>query len=156
YQDALCATRAAVEEGVLPGGGVALLRASSHIGGLIKEAGTASDVDMERRVGMEVVQKALRTPCCAISDNAGVDGVVVAAKLLEDKDFWYGYDAREGEYCDLLAKGVMDPFKVVKAALTDAASVAGLMATSEAAILDMPVYPAGGVPPMPPMGGMGM
>ena len=151
-EDALNSTRAAVEEGIVPGGGMALLYA---IKGLDKLQGANSD----QNVGIEVVRKALRTPARLIVENAGVDGSLVIGKLLEQKSANYGFDAQKEEYCDMIKSGIIDPAKVVRHALQDAASVAGLMITTEAMIAERPEpkgAPAGGAPDMGGMGGMGM
>ena len=144
--DALNATRAAVEEGVLPGGGVPLLRAVSVLNAL-----EASSPDQKR--GIEIVRSALTTPARQIVDNAGGDGAVVIGKLLESKDYTYGYDAQAGEYGNLIQKGIIDPTKVVRTALQDAASVAGLLITTEAMIAELPRKES--APAMPGGGGMG-
>ena len=151
-EDALNSTRAAVEEGIVPGGGMALLYA---IKGLDKLQGANSD----QNVGIEVVRKALRTPARLIVENAGVDGSLVIGKLLEQKSATWGFDAQKEEYCDMIKSGIIDPAKVVRTALQDAASVAGLMITTEAMIAERPEpkgAPAGGAPDMGGMGGMGM
>ncbi|HEX6987572.1 MAG TPA: chaperonin GroEL, partial [Planctomycetaceae bacterium] len=121
-EDALHATRAAVEEGILPGGGVALLRCVEAVRG-VKAKG-------DEQIGVEIVAKALQAPIRQIVENRGEDGAVVAAEVLEAKDVNYGYNAATGEYGDMLKMGVIDPAKVVKFALTNAASIAGLMLTT--------------------------
>uniref|UniRef100_A0A9E7ZMV7 Chaperonin GroEL n=1 Tax=Bosea sp. NBC_00436 TaxID=2969620 RepID=A0A9E7ZMV7_9HYPH len=143
--DALNATRAAVEEGILPGGGVALLRALSSV----KSIKTQND---DQKTGVEIVRKAITAPARQIVDNAGDDGAVVIGKLLESKDYTYGYNAQTGEYGDLVKAGIIDPTKVVRTAIQDAASIAGLLITTEAMVADLPKKDA----PMPPMGGGGM
>ena len=143
--DALNATRAAVEEGILPGGGVALLRALSSV----KSIKTQND---DQKTGVEIVRKAITAPARQIVDNAGDDGAVVVGKLLESKDYTYGYNAQTGEYGDLVKAGIIDPTKVVRTAIQDAASIAGLLITTEAMVADLPKKDA----PMPPMGGGGM
>ncbi|MDX3805478.1 MAG: TCP-1/cpn60 chaperonin family protein, partial [Bosea sp. (in: a-proteobacteria)] len=143
--DALNATRAAVEEGILPGGGVALLRALNSV----KSIKTAND---DQKTGVEIVRKAIAAPARQIVDNAGDDGAVVIGKLLESKDYSYGYNAQTGEYGDLVKAGIIDPTKVVRTAIQDAASIAGLLITTEAMVADLPKKEA----PMPPMGGGGM
>jgi chaperonin GroEL len=148
--DALHATRAAVEEGIVPGGGVALARASEVL------AGIKYDND-DQRVGIEIVRRAALTPLRQIAENAGEDGAVVSGKVLENRDYNFGYDAQTGEYKDLVAAGIIDPTKVVRTALQDAASVAGLLVTTEAMIAERPEKkgpPAGG-PGGGGMGGMG-
>ena len=143
--DALNATRAAVEEGVLPGGGVPLLRAAAVLEGL-----SAKNADQKR--GVEIVRSALVTPARQIVDNAGDDGAVVVGKLSESKDYAYGYDAQTSEYGNLISKGIIDPTKVVRTALQDAASVAGLLITTEAMIAELPKKESA---PAMPGGGMG-
>ena len=146
--DALNSTRAAVEEGIVPGGGVALLYAGK---GLNKIAGENND----QKVGVEIVSRALQAPVRQIAENAGVDGAVVAGKLLEGKGGSFGFDAQSEKYTDLVKAGIVDPTKVVRTALQDAASIAGLLITTEAMVAEKPEdKPA--APPMPPdMGGMG-
>jgi len=143
--DALNATRAAVEEGILPGGGVALLRALSSVKGIK----TQND---DQKTGVEIVRKAIMAPARQIVDNAGDDGAVVIGKLLESKDYTYGYNAQTGEYGDLVKAGIIDPTKVVRTAIQDAASIAGLLITTEAMVAELPKKDS----PMPPMGGGGM
>ena len=113
--DALHATRAAVEEGILPGGGVPLLRAAKALAGVKHE-------NDDQRTGVEIVRKAIQWPARQIVDNAGVDAAVVVGKLIEHKDYAYGYDAQTGEYGDMFKLGIIDPTKVVRTALQDAAS----------------------------------
>jgi chaperonin GroEL len=144
-EDALHATRAAVEEGIVPGGGVALLRASAKLAKLEVE-------NADQMVGIRIVRKALEAPLRQISDNAGTDGSIVIGKVLENKDPQWGYNAQTGKYTDLVKDGVIDPTKVVRAALQHAASVAGLLITTEAMIADRPEKKA---PAMPGGGGMG-
>ncbi|GAU80856.1 chaperonin GroEL [Bosea sp. BIWAKO-01] len=144
--DALNATRAAVEEGILPGGGVALLRALQTV----KSIKTQND---DQKTGVEIVRKAITAPARQIVDNAGDDGAVVVGKLLESKDYAYGYNAQTGEYGDLVKAGIIDPTKVVRTAIQDAASVAGLLITTEAMIAELPKKDA--MPAMPGGGGMG-
>ncbi len=145
--DAMNATRAAVEEGVVAGGGVALLYGLKALEGLKPE-------NDDQRVGVEIVRKAITAPARQIAENAGIDGSIVIGKLLESKDSNWGYDAQLGEYGDLVKKGIIDPTKVVRTALQDAASVAGLLITTEAMVAEKPekkqAMPAGG-----PGGGMG-
>ncbi|WP_022727012.1 chaperonin GroEL [Fodinicurvata sediminis] len=154
--DALHATRAAVEEGIVPGGGVALLHSTKAL----DKVKVAND---DQKVGVDIVRKALQGPVRQIAENAGVDGAVVAGKLLESKDQNYGFDAYKGEYTDLVKAGIIDPTKVVRTALQDAASIAGLMVTTEAMIAEKPESKdnsggaaAGGAPGMGGMGDMGM
>jgi chaperonin GroEL len=129
--DALHATRAAVEEGILPGGGVALLRAVKALDGLP----TAND---DQRVGIDIVRRAIEAPVRQIAENAGAEGSIVVGKLREKTDLSFGWNAQTGEYGDLYAQGVIDPAKVVRTALQDAASVAGLLVTTEAMIAEKP------------------
>jgi chaperonin GroEL len=143
--DALNATRAAVEEGIVPGGGVALLRAIKVLDGL-------SVTNEDQKAGVNIVRKAIQTPARVIATNAGEDGAVIAGKILDNKTYNYGYNAQTGEYGDLVAQGVIDPAKVVRTALQDAASVAGLLITTEAMVAEKPKKDA----PMPPMPGGGM
>ena len=133
-RNAMHATRAAVEEGILPGGGVALLRASRALAGL------NNDND-DQKAGIEIVRKAIAWPTRQIAINAGLDGSVVVAKILEKEDNAYGYDAQAGEYGNLLSKGIIEPAKVVRAALQSAASVAGLLITTEAMVAEVPGPP---------------
>jgi len=146
-EDAMHATRAAVEEGIVPGGGVALLQATKVLAGL-----KLDNHDMQ--VGVDIVKRAIQAPVRQIADNAGADGSVVVGKLLEQKDANYGFDAQEGTYKDLVKAGIVDPTKVVRTALQDAASVSALLITTEAMIAEKPkkeaAAPAGGPP-----GGMG-
>ena len=144
--DALHSTRAAVEEGVVPGGGVTLLRA-------IKALDKAKGENHDQDVGIDIVRRALQTPVRQIAENAGHDGAVVAGKVLESKDAKFGFDAQNEIYTDLVKAGVIDPAKVVRAALQDAASVAGLLITTEAMVAEIPEKKE--MPPMPPGGGMG-
>ncbi len=143
--DALNATRAAVEEGFLPGGGVPLLRAVHALASLKPE-------NEDQKAGINIVRRAIQAPCRIIAANAGEDGAVVAGKILEKKDYNWGYNAQTGEYVDLVAAGVIDPVKVVRIALQDAASVAGLLITTEAMIAEKPKKDSA----MPQMGGGGM
>ncbi len=143
--DALNATRAAVQEGVSPGGGVALLRAIASLDG-VKVANS------DQKTGVDIVRKAIQAPARQIVDNAGGDGAVVVGKLLDSKEYSYGYDAQTGEFGDLVKLGIIDPTKVVRTALQDAASIAGLIVTTEATITEHPKKDA---PAMPGGGGMG-
>jgi chaperonin GroEL len=129
--DALHATRAAVEEGILPGGGVALLRA-------VKALDNLDTANQDQRVGMEIVRRAIEAPVRQIAENAGAEGSVIVGKLRERSDLSYGWNAQTGEYGDLYAQGVIDPAKVVRTALQDAASVASLLVTTEAMIAEKP------------------
>jgi chaperonin GroEL len=144
--DALNATRAAVEEGVLPGGGIALLRAAGAIGKL-------KPVNEDQKIGIEIVKKALTTPARQIIDNAGDDAAVIVGKLVESKDYNAGYNAQTGDYVDMVKAGIIDPTKVVRTAIQDAASVAGLLITTEAMIAEAPKRES--APAMPGGGGMG-
>ncbi|MBY5358478.1 chaperonin GroEL [Rhizobium leguminosarum] len=143
--DALHATRAAVEEGILPGGGVALLRA-------VRALDNLSVANQDQRVGIEIVRRAIEAPVRQIAENAGAEGSIVVGKLREKSEFSYGWNAQTGEYGDLYAQGVIDPAKVVRAALQDAASVAGLLVTTEAMIAEKPKKEA--APAMPAGPGM--
>jgi chaperonin GroEL len=141
--DALNATRAAVEEGIVPGGGVSLARASLVLAKL------KVDND-DQRFGIEIVRKAIQTPLRQIAENAGEDGAVIAGKTLEKDEYAWGFDAQSAQFKDLVKAGIIDPTKVVRAALQDAASVAGLLVTTEALVVDAPERKA---PPGPPGGG---
>ncbi|HXQ65928.1 MAG TPA: chaperonin GroEL [Alphaproteobacteria bacterium] len=144
--DAMHATRAAVEEGVLPGGGVALLYAGKALDGVKGE-------NTDQQHGIEIVKKALQSPVRLIAENAGVDGSVVVGKLLDQKSANHGFDAQNLEYVDMIKAGIIDPTKVVRSALQDAASIAGLLVTTEAMVAEKPEKkPAS---PMPGGGGMG-
>jgi chaperonin GroEL len=145
--DAMHATRAAVEEGIVPGGGSALLYA-------IKALDNITPANPDQKVGIDIVRKALQAPARQIAENSGTDGSIVVGKLLESKDTNYGYDAQKGEFTDLVQSGIIDPTKVVRHALQDAASVAGLLITTEAMVAEKP-EPKGQMPAMPPGGGMG-
>jgi chaperonin GroEL len=144
-EDALNATRAAVEEGIVPGGGVALLRAKKAVGKLTNDN---SDV----QAGINIVLKALEAPVRQIAENSGVEGSIVVGKILESKSETYGFDAQKEEYVDLVDAGIIDPAKVVRAALQDAASIAGLLVTTEAMVAERPKDAA---PAMPSVGGGG-
>ncbi|MGO7335448.1 chaperonin GroEL [Rhizobium leguminosarum] len=143
--DALHATRAAVEEGILPGGGVALLRA-------VKALDNVKTANTDQRVGVDIVRRAVEAPARQIAENAGAEGSVIVGKLREKSEFSYGWNAQTGEYGDLYAQGVIDPAKVVRTALQDAASIAGLLVTTEAMIAEKPKKDA--PPPMPAGPGM--
>jgi chaperonin GroEL len=143
--DALHATRAAVEEGIVPGGGVALLRA-------IKSLESLQADNEDQKVGIGIVRKALQVPARQIVQNAGEDGSVVVGKIMDSSKYTFGYNAQTGEYGDLVTEGVIDPTKVVRCALQDAASIAGLLITTEAMVAEKPKEAA---PPMPGGGGMG-
>ncbi|RKD50368.1 chaperonin GroEL [Rhizobium sp. WW_1] len=143
--DALHATRAAVEEGILPGGGVALLRA-------VKALDNLQMANQDQKVGIEIVRRAIEAPVRQIAENAGAEGSVIVGKLREKTDFSFGWNAQTGEYGDLYAQGVIDPAKVVRTALQDAASVAGLLVTTEAMIAEKPKKDA--APALPAGAGM--
>ncbi|MBA5803608.1 chaperonin GroEL [Rhizobium changzhiense] len=143
--DALHATRAAVEEGILPGGGVALLRA-------VKALDNVKTANGDQRVGVEIVRRAVEAPARQIAENAGAEGSVIVGKLREKSEFSYGWNAQTGEYGDLYAQGVIDPAKVVRTALQDASSIAGLLVTTEAMIAEKPKKDA--PPPLPTGAGM--
>jgi chaperonin GroEL len=145
--DAMHATRAAVEEGILPGGGVALLRAGNVLEKLNWE-------NTDQKHGVEMVKKALSSPARQIAVNAGEDGSVVVGKIRDNATYAFGFDAQTGEFGDLVAKGIIDPTKVVRAALQGAASIAGLIITTEAMVAELPKKEAG-APAMPHGGGMG-
>jgi chaperonin GroEL len=130
-EDAMHATRAAVEEGIIAGGGVALLYATRAL----KKLKPAND---DQRVGIDIVRKALSWPTRQIVENAGHDGSIVAGKLAESEDVNYGFDAQEGKYTDMFKAGIVDPVKVVRTALQDASSVAGLLITTEAMVAEKP------------------
>jgi chaperonin GroEL len=146
--DALHATRAAVEEGIVPGGGVALARASLILAKLKAE-------NEDQRVGIEIVRKAIQVPLRQISENAGEDGAVIAGKVLDKDEYSYGFDAQSGEFKDMVKAGIIDPTKVVRTALQDAASVASLIITTEAGVVERPEKKAAGGMPGGGMGGMG-
>jgi chaperonin GroEL len=129
--DALHATRAAVEEGILPGGGVALLRS-------LKALDNVTTANPDQRAGVDIVRRAIQVPARQIVQNAGEDGSLVVGKLLEQGDYHWGFNAATGEYQDLVRAGVIDPAKVVRTALQDAASVASLLITTEALVADKP------------------
>ncbi|KAL6344297.1 hypothetical protein AAG906_037868 [Vitis piasezkii] len=129
--DALNATKAAVEEGIVPGGGVALLYAS-------KELDKLPTSNFDQKIGVQIIQNALKTPVFTIASNAGVEGAVVVGKLLEQDNPDLGYDAAKGEYVDMVKAGIIDPLKVIRTALVDAASVSSLMTTTEAVVVELP------------------
>lgn len=129
--DALNATKAAVEEGILPGGGVALLYAS-------KELEKLETANFDQKIGVQIIQNALKTPVHIIASNAGVEGAVVVGKLLEQDNPDLGYDAAKGEYVDMVKAGIIDPLKVIRTALVDAASVSSLLTTTEAVVVELP------------------
>jgi chaperonin GroEL len=143
--DAMHATRAAVEEGIVPGGGVALLLATKILSKIKPE-------NDDQKVGIDIVRRALQAPVRLIAENSGVDGSIVIGKLLESNNPNYGFDAQSGEYVDMVKAGIIDPTKVVRTALQDAASVAGLLVTTEAMVAEKPEKK----PNMPPQHGGGM
>jgi len=143
-EDALHATRAAVEEGILPGGGVALLRA----GEVLDKVRVSGD----EKVGVDIVRRALSSPAKMIAENGGVNGAIVVQKILDEESYSYGYDAAGDKYTDLIAAGIIDPTKVTRTALQNAASVAGLLLTTDALVSEIPAEKGagGGMPPGPP------
>src|SRR5690606_26329529 len=143
--DALNATRAAVEEGIVPGGGTALLRASRSI--------TVKGDNADQEAGINIIRRALQAPIRQIASNAGAEASIVAGKVLDENSTTYGYNAQTGEYGDMIAMGIVDPVKVVRHALQDAASVAGLLVTTEAMVAELPKKEAAA--PAMPGGGMG-
>ncbi len=145
--DALNATRAAVEEGIVAGGGVALLRASNAL--------TVKGVNADQQAGIAIVKRALQEPIRQIANNAGDEGSVVVGKILDNASDTFGYDAQTGEYGDMIQMGIIDPVKVVRTALEDAASVAGLLVTTEAMVAELPKDDAPAMPSGGGMGGMG-
>jgi chaperonin GroEL len=146
--DAMHATKAAIEEGVVPGGGVALLRA-------IEKLDSINVQNEDQKVGINIIRKALSAPARQIANNAGVEGSVVIHKILENKDFNYGYDALTETYTDMMKSGIIDPTKVVRIALQGAASIAGLLLTTECVVVDKPEPKQAPEMPNPGMGGMG-
>src|SRR5690606_27272556 len=138
--DAMHATKAAVEEGILPGGGVALLRATEAL----KKIRTQND---DQKTGVEIVRKALQAPARQIASNAGEDGSVIVGKILEKDQYAFGFDAQGGDYVNMLSKGIIDPTKVVRAAIQNAASVAALLITTEAMVAELPKKAAPAMPP---------
>ena len=150
-EDAMHATRAAVEEGVVAGGGAALLYATRVLEG-------KRGANHDQQVGIDIVRRALQAPLRQIAENAGFDGAVVAGHMLDQKDPHLGFDAQKGDYVNMIKAGVIDPTKVVRTALEGAVSVAGLVITTEAMVVDAPKPDNGGLPAMPGggMGGGGM
>jgi len=152
-EDAMHATRAAIEEGIVPGGGVALLRS-------LKAIESLKGANGDQEVGIRIVRQAITTPCRQIAINAGADGSIVVGKILDNDTFSFGFDAQSGEYVDMIKSGIIDPTKVVRTALQDAASIASLLITTEAMIAEKPEAkssaPAGMPGGMGGMGGMGM
>ena len=147
-EDAMNATRAAVEEGIIPGGGAALL----YAGRVLDKVKPGND---DQRVGVDIVRRALQSPVAQIAENSGESGAVVVGKLLEGRSQSVGFNAQTNQYEDLVKAGIIDPTKVVRTALQDAASVAGLLVTTEAMVAEKPDDKAAAAPPMPDMGGMG-
>ncbi|MDR1234031.1 MAG: chaperonin GroEL [Holosporales bacterium] len=147
--DAMHATKAAIEEGVVPGGGVTLLRSIERLSSL-------SPANDDQRTGINIVRQALTAPARQIANNAGVEGAVVVSKILEGKDFNFGYDASGNTYTDMIKAGIIDPTKVVRTALQDAASIAGLLITTECVITEKPEPKPAQCSPNPGMDGMGM
>src|ERR1700745_1971993 len=147
-EDALNATRAAVEEGIVPGGGVALLRAKKAVGRITND-------NHDVQAGINIVLKALESPIRQIAENSGVEGSIVVGKIMENKSETFGFDAQTEQYVDMVEKGIIDPAKVVRAALQDAASVAGLLVTTEAMVAELPKEPAPAAPGGHGHGGMG-
>mgnify|MGYP001826724133 CR=1 FL=1 len=147
--DALNATRAAVEEGIVPGGGVILIKAAQQL--------DVKGDNADQQAGIQIVRRALQSPIRQIAENAGVEGSIVVGKVLETKDINDGYDAQNDKYVDMVKKGIIDPAKVVRTALQDAASIAALLITTEAAVAEAPKKEGagGGAPDMGGMGGMG-
>jgi chaperonin GroEL len=145
-EDALNATRAAVEEGIVPGGGLALLRAKKAVGKL-------TDDNADVQAGINILLKALEAPIRQIAENSGVEGSIVVGKIMDEKSETYGFDAQDEKYVDMVEAGIIDPAKVVRTALQDAASIAGLLITTEAMVAELPKEPA---PSMPGGGGGGM
>ncbi len=143
-EDALNATRAAVEEGIVPGGGVALLRAKKAVGKINHD-------NHDVQAGINIVLKALESPIRQIAENSGVEGSIVVGHIMDNKSETYGFDAQTENYVDMVEKGIIDPAKVVRAALQDAASIAGLLVTTEAMVAEVPKEK----PAMPPMPGGG-
>ncbi|KAK3138138.1 hypothetical protein QOZ80_5AG0365040 [Eleusine coracana subsp. coracana] len=146
--DALNAARAAVEEGIIPGGGVALLYAT-------KELEKISTANEDEKIGVQIIKNALKAPLMTIASNAGVDGAIITGKLIEQEDLSLGYDAAKGEYVDMIKAGIIDPVKVIRTALQDAASVSLLMTTTEAAVAELPATKSRIASRMPQMSGMG-
>jgi chaperonin GroEL len=148
-EDAMHATKAAVEEGIVPGGGVALLRSSAILESFARDA----SLDDDERLGVELVRRASEEPTRWIAQNAGVEGSIVTAKIKESKDKHWGFDAQSEQYGDLVKAGVIDPTKVVRTALTNAASIAALLLTTEALVSEIPEKAKPAAPPSPGMGG---
>lgn len=146
YDDALNATRAAVQEGILPGGGTALIKASKILDQVKEKA-----ENFDQKLGVDIIKSAITKPARRIIENAGEEGAVIVGKIYDEPDFNKGYDSSKGEFTDMIASGIIDPFKVVKNGLVDASGVASLLATTECAIVEAPQAPS----PAAPAGGMG-
>jgi chaperonin GroEL len=153
YDDALNATRAAVQEGILPGGGTALIKATTILDDVKENA-----ANFDQKLGVDIIKKAIVKPATRIIENAGEEGAVIVGKIFDNPDFNIGYDSAKGEFTNMIASGIIDPFKVVKNGLVDASGVASLLATTECAIVEAPAppaaapaAPAGGMPGMPGM-----
>lgn len=149
YDDALNATRAAVQEGILPGGGTALIKASTTLDEVYDQCH-----NFDQKLGVQIIQKAITKPATRIIENAGEEGTVIVGKVKDEEEFNIGYDSAKGEFTNMIEAGIIDPFKVVKNGLVDAAGVASLLATTECAIVDVP-EPKGPAAPAGGMGGMG-
>jgi len=145
--DALNATRAAVEEGIVPGGGTALLRAAMAI--------SVKGVNADQDAGINIVRRAVQSPARQIASNAGAEASIVVGKILENKADTFGFNAQTGEYGNMISMGIVDPVKVVRTALQDAASIAGLLITTEAMVAELPKKDAAPAMPGGGMGGMG-
>ncbi|CAJ1046996.1 putative TCP-1/cpn60 chaperonin family, partial [Leishmania shawi] len=148
--DALCSTRAAVQEGIVAGGGTALLRASKKLEALAND----SSLTRDQRTGVNIVRNAIRLPAMKIAANAGKEGAVVVEKVLEAAEESTGYDAQNDKYVNMFEAGIIDPTRVVRVAISDATSVASLMMTAEAAVVELPKEESA-TAPMGDMGGMG-
>ena len=143
-EDALSATRAAVEEGIVPGGGVALLRAMNAVEELEKK------LEDEERIGASIVRKSLEAPLKQIAENAGFDGAIIVQEIMKSKDTSYGFDALRGEYTDMFKAGIIDPTKVTRSALQNAASIAGMLLTTEVLVAEKPEEKKESTPPSMP------
>lgn len=150
YDDALNATRAAVQDGILPGGGTALIKASK-----ILDAVKAEAANFDQKLGVDIIKAAITKPAKRIIENAGEEGSVIVGKIFDNDSFNIGYDSAKGEFTDMIAAGIIDPFKVVKNGLVDASGVASLLATTECAVVDAPQLKGPAAPPAGGMGGMG-
>ena len=150
YDDALNATRAAVQDGILPGGGTALIKASK-----ILDAVKAEAANFDQKLGVDIIKAAITKPAKRIIENAGEEGSVIVGKIFDNDSFNIGYDSAKGEFTDMIAAGIIDPFKVVKNGLVDASGVASLLATTECAVVDAPQPKGPAAPPAGGMGGMG-